>query len=425
MWYCELWMRKKLHICHLGKFYPPAPGGIETHVQTLARAQAQLGADVHVLCVNHANRAGKDVTWSRYGSTDTVREYDGKVRVTRLGRAATVARLDVCPELLHALDDLFENPVDVLHLHSPNPTMLLAITRLRKIAPIVITHHSDIVKQKVLRHVFNPFEKLVYSRASKLLVTSEAYVGGSPLLTRFRRKTVVLPMGLDLSPFLNPAPAALTAAAEMRETLPGPIWLAVGRCVYYKGLDTAIAALARVPGTLVIIGSGPMEHQLRQQAQSLGVADRIVWRGYATPEELHGAYLAATALWFPSSHRSEAYGLVQVEAMAAGCPVLNTSIPYSGVAWVSPHEESGLTVRVGDVIGFAAAAQRLVDEPVLRDRLSAGARQRAISEFDDKLMAKRTLDLYASLRPTRAVRAEMTLKQWVHQFRSDQPWPTS
>ena len=84
-------------------------------------------------------------------------------------------------------------------------------------------------------------------------------------------------------------------------------------------------------------------------------------------------YLAAHAFWFPSNARSEAFGIVQVEAMAAGCPVINAAIPHSGVAWVSPHDVSGLTVAVDDPVALADAANRLLAEPGLRDRLSAGA----------------------------------------------------
>jgi glycosyltransferase involved in cell wall biosynthesis len=406
-------MRGPINVCHLGKYYPPAPGGIETHVQTLARAQAVAGARVRVVCVNHANSAGRDVTWSRYGATATVEDHDGPVRITRLGRSATIARLDLCPELPSAINDLFAHPVDILHLHTPNPTMVLAITRLRKVAPIVVTHHSDIVKQRVLRQLLAPFERMVYGRAARLIVTSDAYRDGSELLCRYRDKVVTVPMGLNLQALLHPSEKSLVIASEWKQRYLGPIWLSVGRSVYYKGLDTAIAALPHAPGTLIIIGKGPMEVALRGMATRLGVADRIIWRGYAEPDELVGAYLASTALWFPSSHRSEAYGLVQVEAMAAGCPVINTHIPYSGVSWVSRDNESGLTIPIGDAASLAAASRRIADDPALRARLSAGARARAVAEFDDSVMATRTLALYDSVLTARRPVAEMKLSEWV------------
>ncbi len=410
-------MPRTLNVCHLGKYYPPAPGGIETHVQTLARAQALLGAHVRVLCVNHANTAGRDVTWSRYGATATVEDHDGPVRITRLGRSATVARLDLCPELPSAINDLFDHPVDILHLHTPNPTMVLAITRLRKVAPIVVTHHSDIIKQRVLRHLLAPFERMVYGRAARLIVTSDAYREGSELLCRYRNKVVTLPMGLNLQALLHPSEKSLAIAADWKQRYGGPhggpIWLSVGRSVYYKGLDTAIAALPQTPGTLIIIGKGPMEVALKAMATRLSVADRIIWRGYADPDELVGAYLASTALWFPSSHRSEAYGLVQVEAMAAGCPVINTHIPYSGVSWVSRNNESGLTIPIGDAPALAAASRLIADDPALRARLCAGARARAVAEFDDSVMASRTLALYDSVLTARQPVAELKLSEWV------------
>src|SRR5437763_9172346 len=142
-----------LNICHLGKYYPPALGGIETHVQTLARAQAELGANVRVVCINHATRGGKDITWLRFGATETVEESDAAVRVTRLGRAFTFARFDFIPRLPRLLTELQRSTprIDVLHLHTPNPTMMFAIASLRLATPIVVTHHSDIIKQRYLR----------------------------------------------------------------------------------------------------------------------------------------------------------------------------------------------------------------------------------------------------------------------------------
>ena len=385
-----------LRVCHLGKFYPPAVGGIETHSRALARGQAELGANVRVLCVNHLDRHGRDVTWDRFAQTETVEEWDGPVQVIRMGRRACVARLDFCFELAYFLNRLGRGEVDLFHLHAPNPTMVLALAALRPSAPLVVTYHSDVIKQRVLRLALRPFEGVVFHRASIILSDSPPYPGGSDTLRRYRGKLGVLPLGIDLGPYLRPPPAACEHARRLKAEYGWPLWLAVGRLVYYKGLHNAIRALALVPGRLMIVGQGPLEDDLRRLAEQVGVADRVLWRGRLSTEELIGAYQAATACWFPSNERSEGFGLVQVEAMASGCPVLNTSISHSGVSWVSRHEETGLTVAPNDPAGLAAAANRLLREPGLRQRLSANAPQRARLEFDQALMARRSLEYYRS-----------------------------
>jgi rhamnosyl/mannosyltransferase len=384
-------------VCHLGKFYAPASGGMETHVRTLARAQAALGAEVRVVCVNHVDRGGRDVTWERFAATETVEEWDGPVGLTRVGRRASLARFEVCLDLPRVLRRLGRR-LDVLHLHVPNPTMLLALVAVRLRVPVVVTYHSDVVRQKRLGLVLRPFEHLVFRRAAAVLATSPAYPDGSDLLQAHMSKVKVLPFGVELAPFLDPGEEVLARARAMRAEHGRPLWLAVGRLVYYKGLDNAIRALTGVPGRLLVVGEGPLAGELRRLAEATGVADRVVWRGRLSDADLVAAYHAADALWLPSNARSEAFGLVQVEAMASGCPVINTAIPASGAPWVSRHEETGLTVPVNDSKALAAAARRLLDEPGLRERLAAGARARACREFDHRLMARRSLELYRTTR---------------------------
>jgi rhamnosyl/mannosyltransferase len=367
---------------------------METHVRALAHGQVGLGVKVHVLCVNHLDRHGRDVTWERFAQTETIEEWDGLVRITRIGRRASVARLDLCLELPRILNRLKQAKIDLFHLHAPNPTMLLALAVLRPRLSLVVTYHSDVVKQKLLRLAVQPFERVVLRRASLILTDSPLYPEGSETLRRYRRKLGVLPLGIDLDPYLRPAPAALEHARRIKAEFGWPLWLAVGRLVYYKGLHNAIRALALVPGQLMIVGHGPLEDDLRKVAEEVGVTNRVFWRGRASTEELVGAYKAATACWFPSNERSEGFGLVQVEAMASGCPVLNTSIAHSGVPWVSRHEETGLTVCPNDPAGLAAAAARLLREPGLRERLVANAPKRARLEFDQSLMARRSLEFY-------------------------------
>jgi rhamnosyl/mannosyltransferase len=413
-------MGKRLSICHLGKYYPPAPGGIESHVQSIARAQSALGHEVSVICINHLDRHGRDVTYARYGMTRTQSDRDGDVRLTRLGRSATFARLDFVPDLKRTIKHLTRNPVDILHLHAPNPTMLILAAALRQTTPIIITHHSDIVRQRLLRYAHGPLENLVYDRASAILASTPVYAEGSPVLRKYSEKVRSLPFGMDLSAFEHPSRAALQVRDGLLSRFGPTIWLSVGRVVYYKGLHVAIDALRSVPGVLVIVGKGPLRGELEARAREMGVDDRVVWWGHATPEELIGAYHAATGLWFPSSARSEAFGLVQVEAMASGCPVINTSIVGSGVAWVSPHEQTGLTVPVNDPSALAEASRRLLEEPGLRARLSDGARNRAKLEFSARTMAERSVAIYREVLRQRRVEvglgAESDLSSWVRRM---------
>ena len=367
-----------LRICHLSKFYPPAAGGIETHVRTLARAQADLGAEVRVFCVNHA-------------SSRTSAEHDGPVEVVRFGRRASGAKIDYCPGLASAIRGA---EADVLHLQAPNPTMILALLRARPRTPLVITYQSDVVKQRLRAALFRPLERAIYRRAAMILPTSPTYAAGSAFLRRYASKTQVLPMGIDLGPYLEPSEADRSRAESIRAEYAGPIWLGCGRLIYYKGFPVAVRALADVGGTLLIVGDGPDRPRLEAEAEALGVRDRVAFLGAMPYQEIVPYYLAADAFWFPSVARSEAFGLVQVEAMACGVPVINAAIPHSGVAWVSPDGETGLTVPVDDPVALAAAANRLIAEPGLRERLGAAARERAVREFDHRVMAGRSLDVY-------------------------------
>lgn len=350
-----------------------------------------------VVVVQHAAADGRDATFDRYTRTHSVEEHDGRVRVVRVGRWANVAKLDLAPGLFAALRGEARRRPDVWHLHAPNVTTMLALAATPRVGPLVVTHHSDIVRQRVLKYAVRPLERLTYRRAARVMPTSAVYADGSPLLAEFAGKVTPLPLGIDLTPFQTPSAAAVAFADELRRRYPCPLWASVGRLIYYKGLHVALEALRGVAGTLLVVGTGPLEGELKRRAAELGVADRVAWLGNASADELTGAYHAATSLWFPSVARSEAFGLVQVEAMASGCPVVNTAIPGSGVAWVCRHEREGLTVPMNDAPALAAAATRLLTEQGLRDRLSAAGRVRAAAEFDWRVMGARSLEIYRAV----------------------------
>jgi rhamnosyl/mannosyltransferase len=391
-----------LRICHLGKFYPPAPGGMETHVRALAESQAALGASVSVLCVSHTDARGVDVTHRALAGTQKERTLSSGVEVVRMSRWAQLARLDVCPAVLEELAERAD--FDIWHLHAPNPLFQLALLRRLTIPPLVVTHHCDVVRLKLLGKAFKPVEEEVYRRAALLLSTTRPYAESSPVLKKFREKVRTLPLGIDLAPFLNPSDETLQAQEGFAAQFGEPLWLMVGRLVYYKGFETALRALRRVPGHLLVVGTGPLRGALERRIAAMRLSSRVTFTGHLQLPQLAGAYRAATALWFPSESRAEAFGLSQVEAMASGCVVINARVEGSGVHWVSPHGETGFTIRPGDSVELSDACFQLLEDDGLRQRLGAKGKARARAEFEQGIMARRSLALYQEVLSARAPR---------------------
>ena len=134
-------------------------------------------------------------------------ERDGAVRIVRIGRRMSMVRLDICPGLFRALNEIRESGVDLFHLHTPNPTVLLALAAWRGDIPLIVTHHSDVIRQKLLGMALRPFERLIYGRAAAVLTTSPEYAAGSPLLRHYPDRVKPLPLGIDLAPYLTPSDA--------------------------------------------------------------------------------------------------------------------------------------------------------------------------------------------------------------------------
>lgn len=383
-----------LRIVQLGKYYPPAQGGIEQHTRTLAQGLAQLGCQMAVVVVNHQDRRGRDVTYRPVAVTADCQEWDGAVRVYRAGRWFHAWRTDICPRLPALLSRLQRTfRPHLWHLHAPNITMLAALWLVPGLSPLVITHHSDIIRQRGGEYLIRTAEVRLYRRAQAIVTTSVSYAAGSPLLQRFRSKVFAVPLGINVTAYSQPEAEVLEEAGRWRRRYGQPLWLCVGRMTPYKGFDVAIRALQQVPGQLLLVGSGPEEGRWRQLAERLGLQARVHFLGTVEEAVLRVAYRAATALWFPSRNRAEGFGLVQVEAMASGCPVINTAIAHSGVPWVCRHEQEGLTVPADDADALAQAAHRLWQDAGLRARLSTAALHRA-AEFDSRLMCQRYLELY-------------------------------
>ena len=330
-----------MDILHLGKYYPPYHGGVETAMAAICEGLAEAGEAVTALVANDGPTASRE---TRAG-----------VAVTRMARTRVWFSQPICPALGPTLA---ASRQDILHVHLPNPLAAWHCLRRRPPGRWLALYHSDIVKQRLLAHAANVVVRRFLDRCAAITVPSLAHVDHSPVLKAYRARCHVIPFGLDPTPFRQPGP-------DWDDRLPPdwrdrPLLLFVGRLVYYKGVDVLLEALTRLPeARLVVVGKGPLAGSLQAQARGAGLEGRVAWLSDLPVEALATLLRAARTLVLPSTARSEMFGMVQLEAFAAGRPVVSTDLP-TGVPWVNRHGETGLVVPPGDAVALAEALGRLV-----------------------------------------------------------------
>jgi rhamnosyl/mannosyltransferase len=287
----------------------------------------------------------------------------------------------------------------VWHLHEPFPLGTLALllhSAGSRTLPAVVTWHSDVVRQRALKPIHTALARQLLRRVAFIHVPSEAHITSSEILPDFREKVRVIPFIVDVEAMRRQPERRL--AIDLRNWASGsPLALVVARLVYYKGVDVLLDALALSPcARLVVVGDGPLRNQLSRHAIALGVADRVRWLGTVTDDDLVGAFSAADFFVLPSVARSEAFGLVQVEAMAAGLPVISTRLG-TAVEVVNIDDTTGLLVEPRNPGALADALRRLSNDVTLRARLAAGALEHA-KHFAESQLVERYRELYASAR---------------------------
>ena len=386
-----------IRVLHVYKdYYPPVLGGIEKHLHALAHLQAAQGLDVTVLVTNPAPfpRGMRTITSSERPTEEGAR----RVRIIRAARLFTVASTPI--SLAQAWKQLHLE-ADIVHLHFPYPPGEVVNYLGGKAKATVITYHSDVIRQRVILRLYRPLLWRVLKRADAIIASSPGYVESSPFLSRLRERVRVIPLGIDLTPFLG---VSRERARRHRRRLLGnrevPIVLFVGRLRYYKGVDVLLRALAHVhEAELWIVGTGPQGEEWKQLARTLGLGERVHFLGDVPEGDLPLYYAAADLFVLPSVSRAEALGLVLIEAMASGIPVISTELG-TGTSFVNVHGETGLVVPAGDVQALAAAMRYLLAHPEARARMGRAARERAVREFRADLMAARITEVYTDLLTT-------------------------
>ncbi|PTU32363.1 glycosyltransferase [Stenotrophobium rhamnosiphilum] len=367
-----------MKIVHLGKFYPPDTGGIESVTQVLAQGHAGLGHDVAVGCFARnalvpaimdgvmVHRFPMDLFWaSQPVGWRYVREG------LRMARAA-----------------------DVVHVHVPNLLASLMTLFVSKRPRVIVHWHSDVVNKGWFGKVVRPLERAMLRRADAVIATSPPYLNQSKLLQYVRDKVRVVPIGIPLPDSLGLRPAL---ANTFDQFLSGrKLILSVGRLVPYKGFQHLVDAAAAMPddAAVIIAGNGPLRSALQAQIDGAGVGRKILLAGRVSDEELSALLAHAHVFCLPSVERSEAFGVVLLEAMCRGIPLIATRIEGSGTSWVNQDGVSGLNVATGDAPALAVACSRILQDSQLHQLLSEGARQRFHATFSVARFIADTEKLY-------------------------------
>ncbi|MDM3872372.1 glycosyltransferase [bacterium SCSIO 12696] len=372
-----------MKILQLAKFYPPEFGGIEQVTSDLAVGITRCGHSGDVLCFTKKPESRKEEL------------PEGLVfrQFSRIVLSSTPLSFSYIRKWA-----LLRKSYELIHLHAPNPIASLAVflfPLVRK-QKLVVHWHSDVVKQRLLLNLFKPLQNFMLRRADVIIVTSEVYMEGSQDLQPFQEKCQVVPIGIEdrIDDVEFTAARLLPKNARNKK-----IVLGVGRLVYYKGFEYLIRSASGYPEDTiaVIAGVGEKEAELKNLVVDLGLSDKVFILGRVEYSDLLSLYRHSYIFCMSSVERSEAFGIVQLESMMFGKPVISTEIPGSGVPWVNQHGNSGIVVPPKSAEAICAAVIRLHDNENLYSAMSNGARKRFEEFFLVEKMVKEIVQIYQGL----------------------------
>jgi rhamnosyl/mannosyltransferase len=366
-------MRKR-KILHIYKDYFPVLGGIENHIRLLCSELAKdENFQVEVLVTNQGFRS--------------ISEKEKNLKIIKAGRFCQLASTPLSLSLFSVVNKL---KPDLIHLHFPYPVGELAVLLKGNSTTIVLTYHSDIVKQKKLLLIYRPFLKKILQRAKAIVVSNSNYIQTSDFLSEYRDKIEIIPFGIDLDRFAHRDKQKIE---EIKTKYPGPLALFVGKLRYYKGLNYLIESAKDVEGKILIVGDGALRQELGKIVEVNNLDNKVFFAGEIPDKELGSYYQAADLFVLPSSHKSEAFGISILEAMACGLPVISTELG-TGTSFVNLHNKTGLVIPPGDSIALSKSINYLLQNKSQRDEFGKEGRERVHRYFNKEVMVSHIKKLY-------------------------------
>ncbi|MEM2073609.1 MAG: glycosyltransferase [Nitrososphaeria archaeon] len=365
-----------MKILHLGKLCPPKEGGIEVFSFDLLEYLNSKGIRADLLCFGGDTREDIFKNFNYYACKMSLKVRSAPISLDYL-----------------RIFKKIEKDYDIIHVHSPNPIAeLLAIFSSKK---VIIHWHSDIVKQKILYKFYRPIQQRALKKACKIICTSPNYLESSKQLKGFKEKAIVIPLGFNAKR-LEGFSEDKSIGDLLEKYKHRKIVLSIGRLVEYKGFEYLIEAGEYLDNNFLILiaGGGPLFKKLKGKIVDLKLQDRVILLGRV--DNITQLLKRCDVFCLPSVLRTEAFGLVLVEALSFGKPLVTTDVKGSGMSYVNQHGVTGLVVPPRDPKALAEAFKKICYDKELYQRFSMNARER-FQEFDIQSVGERIIELYKSI----------------------------
>lgn len=367
-----------MKILQLGKFYP-CHGGVEAVMLDLLKGLSKRNIDCDMLCT-HITPGEKAST---YNINTRSHVFCAK---SIMKKYATM----ISPNMIFWLRQI-ANDYNIIHIHHPDPMAAVALLLSNYKGKVVLHWHSDIIKQKKLLYLYKPIQNWLLRRASIIVGTTPVYVEQSNSLKRVQDKCTYVPIGI------MPMSWDAESVNSIRERFQGKhIVFSLGRLVHYKGFKYLIDAARFLPDDYVVLigGKGPLKKELEEQISEYKLSGKVHLLGRVSDKDLPNYYRAADIYCLSSIQKTEAFAIVQIEAMSCSRPVIATNIPGSGVQWVNADGVSGINVPICNSHALADAIIKVISNPSLYKKLSSGAYERYTSLFTQDLMIEKCIKIY-------------------------------
>lgn len=364
-----------MRILHIGKFYYPSPGGIESYCKNICEEVVRRGIETDIIVANSCNKFKEEVI--------------NGINVYRMPKVATINSIAICPKMIHFTKNIIRRRLyDVIHLHFPNPMGEISYLFSSYKGKLVLTYHADASMRNKLKLIYFPVINLLFKKVNYIIVTSDNYLKSRLFLKRYINRCRTIP--IPVNPFF--LGHSDSNRVSQIKNIYGEFILFVGNLASYKGQDYLIRAIKEVSCNLVMIGIGHNEY-LDRLVKNMMLEKRVFFLGRVEDVDLINFYDACKVFCLPSISDMETFGVVLLEAMARGKPVVSTELG-TGTSWVNVDGETGLVVKPRSIKDLADAIDILMKDENICQRMGENARKRILEYFTIPKIVDFIIEIY-------------------------------